>query len=117
MTEIDIYDLGFETVRLELPIHQKECFMTNKQNTVVDDTNKYLVKKYESYKAIVSGTTDPRKLKNINDSGLKVIRVDYCCSWYEEEAVWNATFPRHLYLHYIVFKDEEEEYFFKLTHK
>lgn len=116
----DIYDLGFETIDLELPIEQKKCFMMGGvKNDVVPNTIKYLTRRYQALKVIMSPTTNPEILKQISNSGLTMIRINYIPVWHEERSDWEATFPYkgELFSYYIIFKDQQELNFFKLTYE
>src|SRR5271165_2961480 len=114
----DIYDLGFETIRLELSLHEKRCFMAGGvKNDVVPNTITYLIKKYKALDARMSHTTDPKKLTEMHDSGLRIIHLDYVPIWHEDALQWNKICPAGLFLHYVVFQNQEELNFYKLIFK
>ena len=113
----DIYDLGFETLELEITNKRRDAFfLSGVHDGVVDDTNRYLINKYQALKSITSHTTCPEKLVQMHNSGLRIIKVRYIQIW-NELAYRNSVTWKDFFLHYIVFNNQEELDFYKLVYK
>ena len=104
----DIYNLGFDEIKLEVSNEMRHQFF-NVGQPLTDSTIKYLTRKFKAYKVCVCRTTNPEKLKEIDNMGLKIVKVIYTPYWMEN-LNWQDFF-----LHYMIFWDVAEYNFYRLN--
>ena len=104
-----IYDLGFETFTLELTLEEKEALMKGyRDHNIERDVIYYLKKHFKAFKILRICSSDPKILIQIQNSGLKIIRMNFIKSWRQAATPEDSYAWQYIFFHFVVMVNQAE---------